>query len=218
MIGEVLVYSGTLTTAQQAEVNAYLDAKWLGVGTPAATTPPRDHPGQPHHHRRGLEPRLRQPEPRRIERRGRAAALSSAAGAGGMLTIGSDNNSTTFAGTISGDGGLTKAARASSPFPGRTATRATTVNGGTLQIGNGGSGEYLASPSVTMSNNATVAFNHADPLSYGGAISGSGQLIKLGTGVARPQRHEHVQRSDDDLRGNGGTRRQRRTICRRRRP
>ena len=37
-----------------------------------------------------------------------------------------------------------------------------------------------------MSNNATVAFNHSDSLSYGGAISGSGQLIKLGTGVARP--------------------------------
>ena len=34
-----------------------------------------------------------------------------------------------------------------------------------------------------MSNNAAVAFNHADPLSYGGAISGSGQLIKLGAGV-----------------------------------
>ena len=51
------------------------------------------------------------------------------------------------------------------------------------KIGNGGSGEGLASPSITMSNNATVAFNHADPLSYGGAISGSGQLIKLGAGV-----------------------------------
>ena len=40
-----------------------------------------------------------------------------------------------------------------------------------------------------MSNNATVAFNHADPLSYSGTISGSGQLIKLGTGVPRPRRH-----------------------------
>ena len=59
---------------------------------------------------------------------------------------------------------------------------ATTVNAGTLQIGNGGSGEGLTS-SIAMSNNATAAFNHADPLSYGGAISGSGQLIKLGTGV-----------------------------------
>ena len=34
-----------------------------------------------------------------------------------------------------------------------------------------------------MSNNATVEFNHTDGLSYGGAISGSGQLVKLGTGV-----------------------------------
>ena len=58
----------------------------------------------------------------------------------------------------------------------------TTVAGGTLQIGNGASGEYLASPTITLSNNAVVAFNHADGLSYGGTISGSGQLIKLGTG------------------------------------
>ena len=34
-----------------------------------------------------------------------------------------------------------------------------------------------------MSNNAAVVFNHADPLSYGGAISGNGRLVKLGTGV-----------------------------------
>ena len=64
-----------------------------------------------------------------------------------------------------------------------TYSSSTTVSGGTLQIGNGGSGEYLASQSITMSNNATVAFNHNDALSYGGAISGSGQLVKLGTGV-----------------------------------
>ena len=61
-------------------------------------------------------------------------------------------------------------------------TGPTTVAGGTLQIGNGTSGEGLASPSITLSNNATLAFNHADGLSYGGTISGSGQLIKLGTG------------------------------------
>ena len=50
----------------------------------------------------------------------------------------------------------------------------TYVNGGTLQIGNGGTGEALASPSIAMSNSATVVFNHADNLSYGGAISGTG--------------------------------------------
>ena len=62
-----------------------------------------------------------------------------------------------------------------------TYTGGTTVNAGTLQVGSGGSGEGLLS-SVTMSNNATVAFNHNDGLSYSGAISGSGQLVKLGTG------------------------------------
>ena len=62
-----------------------------------------------------------------------------------------------------------------------TYSGATTVNASTLQIGNGGSGEGLAS-NITMSNNATVAFDHNDPLSYSGAISGSGQLVKLGTG------------------------------------
>ena len=64
-----------------------------------------------------------------------------------------------------------------------TYTGATYVNAGTLQIGNGGSGEGLASPSIAMSNNATLAFNHSDTLSYAGAISGSGQFVKLGTGT-----------------------------------
>ena len=35
MIGEVVAYSGTLTAAQQAAVNAYLDAKWLNIGPQA---------------------------------------------------------------------------------------------------------------------------------------------------------------------------------------
>ena len=33
LIGEVVAYSGTLSAAQEAAVSAYLDAKWLGVGT-----------------------------------------------------------------------------------------------------------------------------------------------------------------------------------------
>ena len=36
LIGEVVAYSGTLTTAQQAAVNAYLGASW-GVSTPGGT-------------------------------------------------------------------------------------------------------------------------------------------------------------------------------------
>ena len=63
-----------------------------------------------------------------------------------------------------------------------TFTGPTTVNGGTLQIGNGGSGETLLSPTITLSNNATAAFNHADSLVYIGSISGSGGLVKSGGG------------------------------------
>ena len=59
----------------------------------------------------------------------------------------------------------------------------TTISAGTLQIGNGGSGEYLGSPVVTLSNGAALAFDHADGLTYAGAIGGVGSLTKTGTGT-----------------------------------
>jgi len=62
-----------------------------------------------------------------------------------------------------------------------TYTDETDVNDGTLQIGNGGSGESLASTKIV--NNATLVFNHADALTYSGAISGNGSLIKTGSGI-----------------------------------
>ena len=62
-----------------------------------------------------------------------------------------------------------------------TYSGSTTVSGGTLQIGNGGSGEYLASP--TISNNSTLVFDHADAMTYSGAISGGGQVVVSGGGT-----------------------------------
>ena len=38
LIGEVVAYSGTLTMAQQAAVNAYLETKWLDGGNILPTT------------------------------------------------------------------------------------------------------------------------------------------------------------------------------------
>ena len=49
-----------------------------------------------------------------------------------------------------------------------------------LSIGNGGTGEYLASPSVA--DNGAIVFNHSDALTYSGVISGKGVLTKSGTG------------------------------------
>ena len=90
----------------------------------------------------------------------------------------------TYAGAISGSGQLTEQGGGMLILSGNNNyTGPTTVAGGTLQIGNGTSGEALASPSIAMSNNATVVFNHADPLPYSGTISGSGQLVKTGSGL-----------------------------------
>ena len=61
----------------------------------------------------------------------------------------------------------------------------TTVAAGTLQIGNGGSGEALASPSISVSSGAVLAFNQTDTLTdlAPAGISGGGALLKFGSGT-----------------------------------
>ncbi len=94
------------------------------------------------------------------------------------LTIGS---------VIADNGGataLTKAGAATLTLTGsNTYSGATTIGAGTLQIGNGGSGEFLSSPSVTLFNGAALVFNHSDSLTYSGAIGGQGGLIKASAGT-----------------------------------
>ena len=91
------------------------------------------------------------------------------------LTIGGDNGSTTFAGRISGGGGLTKTGSGTFTLSGaNTYTGLTNIVAGTLQIGIGGSGKGLAS--FTVGDSGTLAFNHADALTFSGAITGSGGL------------------------------------------
>ena len=90
----------------------------------------------------------------------------------------------TFAAAISGSGSLTQAGTGMLTLTGsNTYTGVTTVSGGTLQVGNGGSGEFLASPSVSLSNSTSLAFNHSDALAYSGVISGSGSLTQAGGGT-----------------------------------
>ena len=59
----------------------------------------------------------------------------------------------------------------------------TTVSGGTLQIGNGGNGEFLSSPSLSLSSSAALVFNHSDGLTYSGSISGNGSVTQMGNGA-----------------------------------
>ena len=97
----------------------------------------------------------------------------------------SHSDTLTYSGAISGSGQATEQGGGMLILSGSNSySGGTTVNASTLQIGNGTSGEYFASPSIALSGNATLEFNHADayPGGYGGAISGSGQFVKAGSG------------------------------------
>ncbi|MEO6848804.1 MAG: autotransporter-associated beta strand repeat-containing protein, partial [Chthoniobacterales bacterium] len=89
-------------------------------------------------------------------------------------------NTYTFAGIISGAGTVTQAGSGTTIFTGaNTYSGGTTISGGTLQLGSGGT-----SGSITgdVTNNASLAFNHSDDVTFAGIISGSGNVKQTGSG------------------------------------
>ncbi|HFE6164583.1 TPA: autotransporter-associated beta strand repeat-containing protein, partial [Legionella pneumophila] len=87
----------------------------------------------------------------------------------------------TYAGVISGSGTLTKQGSGVLSLTGTNLyTGTTTITAGTLSIGDGG---ILGSVAGNITNSATLRFNRADNLSYGGVISGTGALQKQGAGT-----------------------------------
>ena len=107
----------------------------------------------------------------------RAIALGAANG-----TLTTDAGTTyTANGVISGTGRLTKAGEGTATLTAsNTYTGGTTISGGTLQLGNGGTtGTILGN----VTNNATLAFNRSDVSTFGGAISGTGNVQQRGTGT-----------------------------------
>ncbi len=87
----------------------------------------------------------------------------------------------TFGGVIDGAGTFAKTGNATLTLTGNnTYTGMTTVDGGTLQLGNGG-----ASGSINgnVANNATLVFNRSDTVTFADTIGGSGTVQQVGSGT-----------------------------------
>jgi fibronectin-binding autotransporter adhesin len=131
-IGEVLEFNTALSDGQLAMVESYLQAKWFGTGAPPTSNllPPTTS--------------LSVTGTGSVQLGSVNQTVGSLSGSSGAslvlfqstLTVGGDNSSQTFAGTISGSGGnLVKAGTGTLTLLGSNSyTGATTVNGGTLRL------------------------------------------------------------------------------------
>jgi len=94
-----------------------------------------------------------------------------------------EDYSSTIGGVISGNGSLNKTGAgvlfltANNTFSGGTL-----IQNGTLQVGANGGGT-TGSVTGNIENNAHLVFNRSDDISFGGIISGSGDVTKLGAGI-----------------------------------
>ena len=89
------------------------------------------------------------------------------------------SNPLTLAGTISGDGALTKNGASTLILTADNSyAGGTTINTGTLQVGNGGATGSIGTGPVL--NNAALVFNRSGIVTVPGVISGTGSLTQMG--------------------------------------
>jgi fibronectin-binding autotransporter adhesin len=112
--------------------------------------------------------------------------VASLAGSGAVslglatLTV-NGSTSTTFSGVIQDTGSLVKNGTSILSLTGaNTYTGTTTISGGTLQVGAGGT---TGSIPGNVTDNANLAFNRTDSVSFSGLVSGTGSLTKTGPGT-----------------------------------
>lgn len=86
-----------------------------------------------------------------------------------------------YSGDVTGTGSLTKSGTGELTLTGtNTHTGGTTINAGTLKIGQGGTSGSL---SGDVTNNGALEFDRSDSVTFAGAISGTGSVTQSGSGV-----------------------------------
>ena len=91
------------------------------------------------------------------------------------------SDASTFSGSTSGTGALSKSGAGTLTLSGNNSyTGGTTISGGVLQVGAGGTTGSIVGNVV---NNATLAFNRSDASTHSGFISGTGNIQNAGTGT-----------------------------------
>jgi autotransporter-associated beta strand protein len=112
--------------------------------------------------------------------------VDTAAGGSPTLTVGGANATSTFSGTITDTNGTLALEKTGSGTVVLTGTNGysgpTTITGGTLQIGDGGTTGSIASNAGVI-NDAILIFNRSNDLTVACDISGGGALTKQGAGV-----------------------------------
>ena len=99
----------------------------------------------------------------------------------GLLTF-NRSNSFSFAGQISGSGGMTKFGAGTLTLTAdNTYTNGTVIAAGTLQLGNGGTTGTVASS--TLNDGGKLVFNRSNLLTFGAQIFGTGSVTQQGTGT-----------------------------------
>lgn len=101
--------------------------------------------------------------------------------AGGVLVDVTASRTLTVSSVISGTGvGVAKSGAGTLTLTGEnTYTGATSISGGTVRVGNGGTSGAIAG---TISNTGTLVFDRSDSVAIPAAISGTGSVLFAGTG------------------------------------